>query len=291
MQQFSEADLILNKDGSVYHLNLKPEHVADTVILVGDPGRVHRVSKHFDSVEFEMNQREFITHTGVLGSKRITVMSTGMGMDNIEIALVELDALVNIDLKKRIPKETHKSIQLIRIGTSGAIQENIAVGSHLLSEYAVGLGSLLTFYELDQTINEEAINNTLQQKFQFPFQSYCIKGSDILTDILGSDLLKGITITTPGFYAPQGRSMRVPTRYAHFLDELIYLHTSNYWFTNFEMETAAIYAMSRLLGHEAISLNAIIANRMKKSFAKDPNKVIDELIINTLQKLAKSSSE
>ena len=288
MQHFSETDLILNKDGSVYHLNLKPENVADTILLVGDPGRVHKVSRHFEKVEFEMNQREFITHTGYIGKKRLTVLSTGMGMDNIEIAMIEIDALFNIDLKKRKPKNKTTSVQFIRIGTSGAIHENIDVGTHLISEYAVGLGNLMSFYDLKQTEEENAINQILHQKFRFPFESYCVKCSDNLNRLFEENLQRGVTITTPGFYAPQGRSIRVPTKYANFLDELIYLHASNFWFTNFEMETAAIYAMSRLLGHEAISLNAIIANRMKKTFAKDPNKVIDELILNTLKKLTET---
>jgi uridine phosphorylase len=288
MQHFSETDLILNKDGSVYHLNLKPENVADTILLVGDPGRVHKVSRHFEKVEFEMNQREFITHTGYIGKKRLTVLSTGMGMDNIEIAMIEIDALFNIDLKKRKPKNKTTSVQFIRIGTSGAIHENIDVGTHLISEYAVGLGNLMSFYDLKQTEEENAINQILHQKFRFPFESYCVKCSDNLNRLFEENLQRGVTITTPGFYAPQGRSIRVPTKYANFLDELIYLHASNFWFTNFEMETAAIYAMSRLLGHEAISLNAIIANRMKKTFAKDPNKVIDELILNTLRKLTET---
>jgi uridine phosphorylase len=288
MQHFSETDLILNKDGSVYHLNLKPENVADTILLVGDPGHVHKVSRHFEKVEFEMNQREFITHTGYIGKKRLTVLSTGMGMDNIEIAMIEIDALFNIDLKKRKPKNKPTSVQFIRIGASGAIHENIDVGTHLISEYAVGLGNLMSFYDLKQTEEENAINQILHQKFRFPFESYCVKRSDNLNRLFEENLQRGVTITTPGFYAPQGRSIRVPTKYANFLDELIYLHASNFWFTNFEMETAAIYAMSRLLGHEAISLNAIIANRMKKTFAKDPNKVIDELILNTLKKLTET---
>lgn len=283
----SETDLILNKDGSVYHLNILPKHISDTIIAVGDPNRVYRVSEHFDDIEFEMNKREFITHVGTYRGKRITVISTGIGTDNIEIFFTELDALVNIDLKTREPKPRRKKLKIIRIGTSGALQEDIPVGSHLVSDYAVGLDNLMTFYDLKQDEFERSIAEDLQNKIQLPFVPYVVKGSEQLKKLVGKDMILGNTVTTPGFYAPQGRAVRIPPKFPRLLDDLNYYHnkTSDFWLTNFEMETAGYYAMARLLGHEALSLNAIIANRVGNRFSKDPNKVVDALIGKVLDSI------
>lgn len=280
-----ESELIINKDGSIYHLNLKPENIADTIITVGDPGRVYKISQHFDEMEFEMNFREFITHTGYYKGKRITVISTGMGTDNIEIVLTELDALVNIDLKNRVEKKTKRKLKIIRLGTSGSLQEDIPVGSYLVSEYAIGFDMLMHFYKLSQTDFENSISDALYKKVNLPFRPYCVKGSALLNEQFGFDMIQGNTVTCPGFYAPQGRKIRLELRMNDFMEELNYFHEGNFWLTNFEMETAGYYAMGRLLGHEIISLNAIISNRIKSQFADNPNKIIDKLIKMVLERV------
>lgn len=287
MAKISETDLILNDDGSVYHLNLLPKHISDTVITVGDPSRVYRVSQYFDDVEFEMNKREFITHVGTFNKKRITVISTGMGTDNIEIFFTELDALVNIDLKTREPKPRKKKLKVIRIGTSGALQEDIPLGSHLVTDYAVGLDNTMAYYDMKMDEFETAIANDIHKECNLPLIPYVVKGSESLREQFGADMITGNTVTTPGFYAPQGRVVRVPIKYPKLLEELNYYHNkeSDFWLTNFEMETGGYYAMARILNHEALSVNAIIANRVKNKFSKDPNKVVDALIKKVLDRI------
>jgi uridine phosphorylase len=285
--KISETDLILNKDGSVYHLNLLPKHISDTIIAVGDPSRVYKVSQHFDEVEFEMNKREFITHVGRFNGKKITVISTGIGCDNVEIFLTEIDALVNIDLKTREPKSRKKKLKIIRIGTSGALQEDIPVGSHLVSEYAVGLDNLMEFYDFQMDSFEKMIAGDIQAKTGLPFKPYVVKGSETLKTQIGFDMISGNTITSPGFYAPQGRKVRAATRFPNLLESLNYYHNKNseFWLTNFEMETAAYYALGRMLGHEMLSVNAIIANRIKNKFSKDHDKIVDTLILKVLERI------
>ena len=285
MPKISETDLLLNPDGSVYHLNLLPKHISDTVIAVGDPSRVYMVSQFFDDVDFEMNKREFITHVGKYKGKRITVISTGIGTDNVEIFFSELDALVNIDLKTREPKPRKKKLKVIRIGTSGALQEDIAVGSYLVSDYAVGLDNLMNFYDLHMSDEEAGIAHDLQKKTGLPFMPYVVRGSESLMEQIGFDITKGNTVTSPGFYAPQGRELRAPVRFPHLLEDLNYYHKGDFWLTNFEMETSGYYAMARLLGHEALSVNAILANRIKNKFVKDPNKVVENLIEKVLERI------
>lgn len=287
MPQFSETDLILNPDGSIYHLNLLPEHIADKIITVGDPGRVHRVSVHFDKIEFEMNKREFITHTGTYKGERLTVISTGMGTDNVEILMNELDAIVNIDLKKREPKTKRKKLKIIRIGTSASIQEDIRLGSHVISEYAIGMDPMVHFYQLEMKGFEKKICDKLQQEIGLPFSPYCVKSSDELAGAFKSNMnmITGNTVTCHGFYAPQGRQIRLPIRYPKLVDQLTYFHVDDFWLTNLEMETAGYYALSKLLGHEVVSLNAIVANRVRNKFSKNPNKVIDSLIRKVLEKI------
>lgn len=282
MAKISETDLILNPDGSIYHLNLLPKHISDTIIAVGDPSRVYQVSEYFDEVEFEMNKREFITHVGKYKGKKITVISTGIGTDNVEIFFNELDALANIDFKTREPKARKKKLRVVRIGTSGALQEDIAVGSHLVSNYGIGFDNLMNFYDLPMDDFEIGLAHDIQKKIGLPFMPYAVKGSESLLEEIGKDMLRGNTVTCPGFYAPQGRELRLPIRFPKLLDDLNYYHKGEFWLTNFEMETAGYYAMGRLLGHEVLSANAIIANRIKNKFSKDPNKVINSLIQKVL---------
>jgi uridine phosphorylase len=287
MARISETDLILNPDGSVYHLSLLPKHIADTIIAVGDPGRVYKVSRFFDDVEFEMNQREFITHTGRFNGKKITVISTGIGTDNVEIFMTELDALVNIDLKTREPKTKKKKLKIIRIGTSGALQEDIPVGTHLVSYYGVGLDNLMNFYNLPMDTLERRIGKDIRRQTGLPFTPYVVRGSDMLLKRIGHGMTVGNTVTSPGFYAPQGRNIRAATRHPKLLNDLMFYHnkTSDFWLTNFEMETAAYYALGRLLDHDVLSVNAIIANRVKKKFMKNHTQVMDDLICKVLERV------
>lgn len=287
MARISETDLLLNRDGSVYHLALLPKHISETVLTVGDPGRVNTISQHFDTIEFEMNRREFITQVGTYKGKRITVISTGIGTDNIEIFFTEIDALVNVDLKTREPKSRRKKLRIIRIGTSGALQEDIPVGSYLLSDYAVGFDNLMSFYDLAQDDEEQAIAEDMRKKVKLPFTPYVVKGSEALRKLIGTDMLTGNTITAPGFFAPQGRSVRLPIRYPKLLDNLNSYHhrPTDFWLANFEMETAGYYAMARMLGHEVVSANAIIANRINNKVSSAPNEIVEGLIRTILDRI------
>jgi len=282
MARIPDSELILNPDGSVYHLNLLPENIADTIITVGDPGRVHQVSNYFDAVEFEMNKREFVTHTGYLNGKRITVISSGIGTDNVEILLNELDALVNIDLTTRKVKSQLKSLNIIRIGTSGAIQEGIQTGSFVVSMYGLGLDTLGAFYTFPMTPAEAELVRKIQQDLALPFTPYIGMGSKTLIDRFGFDMIKGNTVTSPGFYAPQGRSLRLPATHPNLVEKLMCLHVSDFWLTNFEMETSAYYALGSMMGHQMVSFNAIIANRITNQFAENPTGVVDRLIKTVL---------
>ena len=287
MPKISETDLVLNRDGSVYHLSLLPRHISDTILTVGDPSRVNAISQHFDSIEFEVNRREFITQVGKYRGKRLTVISTGIGTDNIEIFFAEIDALVNIDLKTREPKSRKRKLKIIRIGTSGALQEDIPVGSHLVSDYAVGFDNLMSFYELRQDDLEKSIADDIRKKLKLPFTPYLARGSESLRKQIGEGMIVGNTITAPGFFAPQGRVMRIPVKYPKMLEELTAYHhkAADFWLTNFEMETAGYHAMARLLGHDVLSVNAIIANRVKNQFSKDPNSIVEGLIKTVLDRV------
>lgn len=287
MPKISETDLVLNRDGSVYHLSLLPQHISDTILTVGDPSRVNAISQHFDSIEFEVNRREFITQVGTYKGKRLTVISTGIGTDNVEIFFTEIDALVNIDLKTREPRSRRRKLKIIRIGTSGALQEDIPVGSHLVSDYAVGFDNLMSFYELRQDDLERNIADDMRKKLKLPFTPYLASGSESLRKQIGEGMIVGNTVTTPGFFAPQGRVMRIPVKYPKMLEELMSYHhkAADFWLTNFEMETAGYHAMARLLGHEVVSVNAIIANRVKNQFSKDPNLIVEGLIKTVLDRV------
>ena len=285
MSKIAESELIINSDGSVYHLNLKPGDVSEKIIAVGDPGRVYRVSKFFDTLDFEMNKREFITHTGTYAGKKITVISTGMGTDNIEILLTELDALFNVDLKSREIKKKKKKLSIIKIGTSGSIQADIKIGTHLVSDYAVGLDNLFAYYEFPQDATGIKVSQKLKEVLDLNFMPYCCRCSESLKKKMAGDMLSGNTLSAPGFYAPQGREIRIKPRNPSMLNELIYFHVNDFWLTNFEMEASAYYGLGKMLGHEVLCLNAIIANRVKKSFSKDYNKTVDKLIQIVLERI------
>ncbi|RNI29683.1 phosphorylase [Rufibacter immobilis] len=287
MARIPESELILNPDGSIYHLNLLPEMISDTIITVGDQDRVARVSRHFDSIEVQVAKREFVTHTGYYKGKRISVVSTGIGTDNIDIVLNELDALVNIDFVSReaLEPEDRISLKIVRIGTSGALQESVPLGSHLATEYAVGLDTLMQFYPLMETGYETEIAVNLQLALGLGFLPYCVKGSDLLREQIAYDMIPGNTFTCPGFYAPQGRLLRLQPKIEAVIEKLSAFRFEDVRFTNFEMETAGIYSLGRLLGHEVLSLNAIVANRITHQFAQNADEVIDDLILKVLDRI------
>ncbi|WP_205503666.1 nucleoside phosphorylase [Rufibacter psychrotolerans] len=287
MARIPESELILNADGSIYHLNLLPEMISDTIITVGDQDRVARVSRHFDSMEVQVAKREFVTHTGYYKGKRISVVSTGIGTDNIDIVLNELDALVNIDFVSREPvaPEDRIALKIVRIGTSGALQEDVPLGSHLATEYAVGLDTLMQFYPLMETGYETEIAVNLQLALGLGFLPYCAKGSDLLREQIAGDMIHGNTFTCPGFYAPQGRLLRLQPKIEGVIEKLQAFRFEDVRFTNFEMETAGIYSLGRLLGHEVLSLNAIVANRITHQFAQNAEEVIDDLILKVLERI------
>lgn len=280
-----DSELILNKDQSIYHLNLKPEHLSDVILTVGDPGRVYKISQYFDDIDFEMNKREFITHIGKYKGKRVTVISSGMGTENVEILLNELDALANIDFDTREIKSQKRKLKIIRIGTSGSLQLDVPIGSHLVSDYAVGLDTLMYFYKLWQSNFELTVSNSLRENLGIPFQPYCVSGSTSLKEKFAFDMIGGNTVTCPGFYGPQGRKLRLDLAFPKIIENLNYFHDEDFWLTNFEMETAGYYAFGRLLDHEILSVNAIIANRISNEFAKNPDKIIDSLIKKILDRI------
>lgn len=282
-QMIPESELIINSDGSIYHLNLKPEQLADSILAVGDPDRVPKISKYFDYIEYQGGKREFITHTGFYRGKRISVISTGMGTDNIEIFMTELDALVNIDLQTRIVKQEHTTLEIVRVGTSGSMQEDIPIDSLLASTHAIGLDSLMLFYSLDHSSFERNLMERVKNELKLPFLPYCVSASPRLLQKLGKDLVEGITVTCPGFFAPQGRMVRVKPALPGIIQTLSKMQSDGYFLSNFEMETAGYYAMGRLLGHEVLSLNAIIGNRITQSFSKNPDSVVEKLIHHTLR--------
>ena len=283
-----DSELILNPDGSVYHLNLKPNDISDTVIFVGDQDRVEKVTNHFDSIEFSTQKREFKTQTGYYKDKRITVISTGIGPDNIDIVLNELDALVNIDLQTRQPKSELTSLNIIRIGTSGSLQADIPVDAFLISTHALDVNGMLHFYQIDGISNPEIEDAFIKHTNWDPNKArpIVINNSLYLEKYFESDIVfKGMTGTAGGFYGPQGRVLRLPLKDPKLNSKLDDFNYRDFRITNFEMETSVIYGLSKLLGHEALSLNAIIANRATGDFSKDPKKTIDNLIAYALERI------
>jgi len=282
------SELILNPDGSIYHLNLKPEHIANTIIFVGDQDRVDKVTFHFDSIEFKTQKREFKTQTGHYKGKRITVISTGIGADNVDIVLNEVDALVNIDFRTRQVKENLTTLNIIRIGTSGSLQSTIPIDSFLLSSYALDINGMLHAYKIDRISNPDIEKAFIQQTNWASSKSkpIVIQGSNILEKIFESNTIhKGLTATAGGFYGPQGRVIRLGIQDSNLNSKMDTFQYHDIKITNLEMETSAIYGLAKLLGHEAISLNAIIANRALGTFSKNPNAVIENLITYTLNKI------
>ena len=287
MQQIPETDLILNPDGSIYHLNLLPEDIADTVITVGDPDRVAEVSRYFDQIDFKKGKREFITHTGWITNKRITVISTGIGTDNIDIVFNELDALVNIDFTTRLIKEKLTSLNIIRIGTSGSLHADIPMDSILVSDYGLGFDALMNYYQSENTEQETGLLKKLNTHFvdsKVP-HPYLTAGSSTLLKKIGYGLPSGITATAPGFYAPQGRAVRAKNAVPGFLNQLKSFEFQEQRITNLEMETAGIYALAKALGHEALSVNAILASRAELKFSKNPQQTVDRAIKLVLERL------
>ncbi len=285
MNPISHTDLILNPDGSIYHLHLLPGDIADQIILVGDPGRVAQVSSHFDHIELKKSNREFVTHTGSYKGKRISVLSTGIGTDNIDIVLNELDALVNVDLEKRIPLSEH----LIRIGTSGALDAEIAPGQQIIARVAGGLDGLYHFYKDPGRFNLEALANSFMDHSGWEkslAEPYFIKGSEYLHSLLsGPDLVSGITLSTPGFYAPQVRSIRLKPFDPELISKIGTFRFEGMRINNFEMESSALYALSALLNHQAITICVAIANRITLEFLESYHGAVDELITMVLDKL------
>ncbi|MFX0556916.1 nucleoside phosphorylase [Maribacter sp. CXY002] len=285
------SELILNEDGSIYHLNLLPEDIADTIITVGDPDRVSQVSNFFDTIEVKKGKREFLTHTGHLNGKRLCVISTGIGTDNIDIVLNELDALVNIDFNTRTVTKNRIRLKIVRIGTSGAIQPEISIDSWLMSELAIGFDGLLHFYQHGQdqhsAMEDEFMNQT--QWSTKKARPYIIDFDSNLGELFTDNRIRlGFTATNTGFYGPQGRTLRIPSSINDFTNTLAHFRYGNHQITNLEMETSGIYALAKLLGHQAVSLNCILANRATGEFSKSPSIAIENLIEFTLNTLTSS---
>jgi uridine phosphorylase len=283
------SELILNPDGSVYHINLKPGQIANDIIFVGDQNRVEKITKHFDSIEFTTQKREFKTQTGTYKGKRITVMSTGIGPDNIDIVMNELDALVNVDLATRTVKNELTSLNIVRIGTSGSLQADIPCDSFVMSQYGLGLDNMLRSYLIDE-ISETEMEEAFIAQTNWDMRKgrpYVISCSKTLEKRLESDkIFKGFTGTAGGFYGPQGRVVRLGIQDPELNGKMDSFNFNGTRMTNLEMETGAIYGLGKLLGHECLSLNAIIANRATGTFSEDPYKAVDELIEYTLNNLA-----
>lgn len=286
MSRIAESELIINPRGAIYHLDLRPEEIAGTVITVGDPDRVKEVSKHFDSIEVKRRHREFISHTGYVGTKRLTVLSSGIGPDNIDIVLNELDALVNIDFETREIKKELKSLNIVRIGTSGSLQPDIPVDSFVASTHGLGVDNLLNFYRHKQNDEEQQLLHSFVTHTQIHGQignPYISSGAASLIKHFVKDFHQGITVTCPGFYGPQGRILRLGISNPDFVNRLTDFRFGQHRITNFEMETSAIYGLGRLLGHNCLAVNAIVANRVKKEFSKDGLATVEKLIQKFLQ--------
>lgn len=283
------SELILNERGAVYHLDLRAEELAETVITVGDPGRVPAVSRYFDQLEFRRSHREFVTHTGRLGSRRISVLSTGIGTDNIDIVLSELDALVNIDLERREPRTGNYALQIIRLGTSGGLQADIPTDSCVISSAAIGLDNLLAFYSGPGPKAEAGLMEFFGEHtglVQKGLRPYWTEGSrELEARFARLGFHEGITVTCPGFYGPQGRSLRLAPALPDLAERLSSFRFGNWRIANFEMETSALYGLGGLMGHQCLSISTVVANRVSRSFSRDPAGAVDSMIRHCLEAL------
>jgi uridine phosphorylase len=291
MQRIAESELIINSRGAVYHVDLKPEELARNIIIVGDPDRVAMVSKYFDRIEIKQQHREFVSHTGVIGKKRITCTSTGIGPDNIDIVLNEVDALVNIDFETRTIKKELTTLNIMRIGTSGSLQADVPVDSWVAGTHGLGLDNLLNYYRLEHNEQEKELLQSFVTHTQLHTQicnPYISLASASLLKHFVDGFHQGITVTCPGFYGPQGRVLRLGIRNPELIDRLTQFRFGQHRITNFEMETSAIYGLGKLLGHHCLSLNAIIANRITKEFTKDAHILVDGLIKKVLETISSS---
>lgn len=291
MQRIAESELIINERGAIYHVDLRPEELATNIIVVGDPDRVALVSQYFDKVEVKRQHREFISHTGLVGDKRVTCTSTGIGPDNIDIVMNEFDALVNIDFETRQIKPTLTSLNVMRIGTSGSLQADVPVDSFVAGTHGLGLDNLLNYYRLEHNEQERELLHSFVTHTQLNSNicnPYISTASPSLLKNFVDGFHQGITVTCPGFYGPQGRVLRLGVRNPDLIDRLTEFRFGQHRITNFEMETSAIYGLGRLLGHHCLSMNAIVANRIRKEFTKDAAKVIDQLIRKVLETIRTS---
>ncbi len=285
---FKASELIINPDGSLYHIGLRPEQVAPTVIVVGDQGRVPMVSRYFDKVEHQVQNREFRSHTGTLSGMPLTVLSTGIGTDNIDIVINELDAAVNIDLESRTPRDSHTSLNIIRLGTSGALQPDIPVDSFVASSYGLGFDGLLHFYRYDDELSEEEMTRAFMEHTGWGSRlahPYIFAASPKLMKGLAGELTSGITATANGFFGPQGRELRIPLAYPGLNEKIESFRFKQERITNFEMETSALYALGKILGHQTLTICDIIANRSRKEYSKDYQQSVDKMIRYVLDKL------
>jgi uridine phosphorylase len=286
MQRIAESELIINDRGAIYHLDVKPTELAENIITVGDPDRVKEVSKHFDKIEIQRQHREFVTHTGTLGSKRISVVSTGIGPDNIDIVLNELDALVNIDFESRTINPHLKQLNIIRIGTSGSLQADIPVDSFVASTHGLGIDTLMNFYLHENNEEEQQLLQAFvtQTQLHSGFSSPYIAGaaSSLMRHFV-EGYHQGITVTCPGFYGPQGRVLRLGVSNPNLIDRLTEFEFGKHRITNFEMETSAIYGLGKALHHNCLSLSAIVANRIHKNFSSDGGALVEKLIVKSLE--------
>jgi uridine phosphorylase len=285
MQAIGASELIINDRGAIYHLNVRPEEIADTIITVGDPERVAEVSKYFDRVEHKLAHREFITHTGYIGQKRISVLSTGIGPDNIDITLNEIDALANINFDTRSINDQKKSVSIIRMGTCGSLQGEVGVNELVAGTHGLGIDNVLHFYERENTEEEKAILAAFDEHTKISahkIQPYIATARAGLLKHFTEGYSHGITVTCPGFYGPQGRILRLPLKMPNLVDQMTSFKYGQHRIANFEMETSAIYGLCNLLGHQCLSINVIIANRVKKEYSKDMGKAVDHMIEKSL---------
>ncbi len=288
MEPIPESELIINSRGAIYHLDVRPEELANTIIVVGDPERVKKVSAHFDKIEHQLQHREFITHTGYIGNKHLSVISTGIGPDNIDIVFNELDALANIDFETRMIKEKLTKLNIIRFGTSGSLQADIPVDSFVASTHGLGLDNLLNFYSYQKTTDNKAMADAFIEQTKLDTSvtiPYAFSGSEMLLNKFGEGFHKGITVTCPGFFGPQGRVLRLGLSSPGLVEKLTHFNFNNHRITNFEMETSAIYGLGKLMGHECLSINVIIANRVIKEFSKDSEAAVKNMIRKALEAL------